>query len=528
MVLTLIDLLEQDGYRVAKKTASEYSSPCPFCGGTDRFIIRINIDPCGRYWCRQCRKEGDRIQYLRDVRGLSYGEACGVVGKEPERGRSRRSGRGLHTRAGSGSKPELRDPDLPSAQWQETALILVEHAERNLWSDQGAEVRDFLTREKGLSEETIRGARLGWCEKEAKATPEKWGLEPETDSKGKVKGVGAPAGSLVIPLFMEDGQIARIRFRLQKPIRLRNGELLRYVMVRRSCGRLSMKCGGGSGAGMVVESELDALLIGQIAGDLVTALALGNAQTRPDQKTAELLRCSGVVLVSLDSDDPGAKEAWQYWARNFKNAYRWPCIQGKDPSDSWKAGVNIRAWVLAGLRSADKTSADSHDARPVEKVQGEGEAVHQVEEDQSAVKGEEVHGTEVHQVRAVEGAETQEVQGESAGGESGEVHHVEVVEAIPESVEVESEAMGEAAQGWGRVRFHWLPDIDRLPERVEDWPEVYRMQYDERVGILNTRGEMSEKEAKRWAVVLERTALLNAQRAYKVIAKEREERKAAI
>lgn len=37
-----------------RKTATEYSSPCPFCGGEDRFIIFAT----GRYWCRQCNQKG--------------------------------------------------------------------------------------------------------------------------------------------------------------------------------------------------------------------------------------------------------------------------------------------------------------------------------------------------------------------------------------------------------------------------------------------------------------------------------------
>jgi len=32
------------------------------------------------YWCRQCGKHGDVIQFLREKEGLSFGEACAKAG----------------------------------------------------------------------------------------------------------------------------------------------------------------------------------------------------------------------------------------------------------------------------------------------------------------------------------------------------------------------------------------------------------------------------------------------------------------
>jgi len=42
------------GLQFKKKTAGEACSPCPDCGGDDRFIIFAN----GGYWCRQCGTKG--------------------------------------------------------------------------------------------------------------------------------------------------------------------------------------------------------------------------------------------------------------------------------------------------------------------------------------------------------------------------------------------------------------------------------------------------------------------------------------
>ena len=72
----LIELIQSAGIN-AKKTSStkggEFHSACPDCGGRDRFTIWPEI---GRYWCRQCKKSGNAIQFCRDFMGMSFQEAC--------------------------------------------------------------------------------------------------------------------------------------------------------------------------------------------------------------------------------------------------------------------------------------------------------------------------------------------------------------------------------------------------------------------------------------------------------------------
>lgn len=71
-------------------SAKEWRGACVFCGGdhkSDRFIVWPERD---RYWCRQCNKRGDSIQFLREVLGLSFRDAAALVGKElPESDRER-------------------------------------------------------------------------------------------------------------------------------------------------------------------------------------------------------------------------------------------------------------------------------------------------------------------------------------------------------------------------------------------------------------------------------------------------------
>lgn len=75
-------ILESRGpeFKLKKKTASEYSCSCPFCGGTDRFIVWPEKN---RAHCiRGCGWKGDDIQLLRDLEGVSFQVAAEMVGRD--------------------------------------------------------------------------------------------------------------------------------------------------------------------------------------------------------------------------------------------------------------------------------------------------------------------------------------------------------------------------------------------------------------------------------------------------------------
>jgi hypothetical protein len=106
---------------------------------------------------------------------------------------------------------------------------------------------------------------------------------------------------------------------------------------------------GAGTAWVVVESELDGLLLHQEAGDLAGVISMGNAQTRPDAETDQALKAADLLLIALDSDAAGAKEAWGFWKRTHPNAKRWPIPNAKDPTEAKIAGLDLRSWVRAGL-----------------------------------------------------------------------------------------------------------------------------------------------------------------------------------
>jgi DNA primase len=209
-----------------------------------------------------------------------------------------------------------------------------------LWSSAGSTALAWL-HGRGLVDGMIQAHRLGWNPESLWLNRKAWGLPEVLKENGKPKKLWLPAG-LVIPKITGEASDIIQRIRLRQP----EGEPRYYLVPGSETGPLVIP---GGGACVVVESELDAILLNQEAGSLCTVIALGNAQARPDQTTTELLQAAGVVLVALDSDQAGAKEAWQWWTQHFSSAKRWPVIQGKDPSEAKRNGLDLRSWVTAGL-----------------------------------------------------------------------------------------------------------------------------------------------------------------------------------
>ncbi len=346
--MTLLDLLNQDGAslkRVSGTHGGEYAGPCPSCGGTDRFHVWPEQGDGGRYWCRGCSKSGDAIQYLKDFRGLPYLEACHLLGLEPKSNgrhslnwdqRSRQPGSTTAT-----WKP--KESTLPGDQWSLKAGQFVEWSEQQLWTtDQGKEALSWL-HGRGLLDDTIKRFRPGWNTQNWFPKREAWGLPTVRKDDGKPKKLWLPLG-LVIPKIAGE-RVDRVR------VRQPDGNPRYFLVPGSDTGPLVIP---GGPACVVVESELDAILLHQEAGDLAAVVALGSASIRPDREAAAILDGAETILLALDADEAGARSAWGWWHEQFPKAKRWPTIQGKDPSEARQNGLDLRAWVMAGLLPAEE------------------------------------------------------------------------------------------------------------------------------------------------------------------------------
>jgi len=332
--VNLLNLIQADGgtlKRIGNTNGGEFAGPCPFCGGNDRFRLWPET---GRYWCRSCEKSGDAIQYLRERRGLSYVEACHYLGKDPGPREN-----GPRPAPAPWAPKEAKAPfDL----WQAKARTFLDGVVACLWSDKGAATMAWLHNEKGLQDATIRAAGLGYNQTDLYEPRGTWGLEPAINDKGQEKRQWIPKG-LVIPLII-GGAVYRLRIRRDEP-----GDGARYIIVSGSSSA-PMTLSPERGAAVIVESEIDAILLHQDAGDLVTCISMGTAQAKPDRITHETMKAAAIILISLDSDGAGAKAAWQFWPATYgEKARRWPSINGKDASDARLNGLDLRAWSVAGL-----------------------------------------------------------------------------------------------------------------------------------------------------------------------------------
>lgn len=346
--MTILSLLQGDKIEPKRVTAQEMAGACPVCGGADRFRIWPEK---GRWWCRGCDKSGDEIAYLREIRGMSFKDSCAFLGKEPvENYRRETPGKSIPTAKTWEPKPDK----TPSELWREKAGALVSWAHDQLLKEPS--ILQWLEIERGITLETVKARRLGWNPSDLYRDRESWGLEPEQKPDGKFKKLWIPAG-LVIPTFRGE-TLLRVRVRRQDP-----GEGQRYIFLPGgSSGPMAL--GEDQKFLAVVESELDAILLFQDAGDVVGVVALGSAAIRPDIYTASILSSAENVMVSLDSDDAGAKESWKWWLSNFPNSKRWAIIDGKDPTEAKKNGLPLREWILAGLPeiSSIEPSQPHHDS----------------------------------------------------------------------------------------------------------------------------------------------------------------------
>jgi hypothetical protein len=103
---------------------------------------------------------------------------------------------------------------------------------------------------------------------------------------------------------------------------------------------------------MILESELDAILIAQEAGEHIGVLAMGTTAAKLNPKMILYLNEKiPINLISLDNDQSG-REKTTSLMHQLPKAINWPVPEkyGKDPGEAWKL-MNLGAWIDAGLKS---------------------------------------------------------------------------------------------------------------------------------------------------------------------------------
>jgi DNA primase len=327
--MNLLDLVSRDTTlkKVASTHSGEYAGPCPWCGGRNRFRVWPNAER-PRYWCRQCGKQGDMIQYLRDRDSLSFREACERVGHPLAESRHQRSTRPPHP-------PPLSS--APGEAWQARALTFCEACEESLWASGGTKALSYLHR-RGLHDETIRAARIGYHAAMTWEKPNAWGFTSDH------KKIWLPQG-IVFPWQLDDELWRVVIRRVGADV----PKAAKYITVSGGSNTLyRVNTLRPNAPAMIVEGCLDALAIAQEAGDLLAVVAAGSTTGGRLERWIGRLALASGVLVAFDADEGG--EAAAAWWLNILGARtkRWRPYWD-DPNAMLQGGVDLRSWIREGL-----------------------------------------------------------------------------------------------------------------------------------------------------------------------------------
>lgn len=318
----------------SRNDGKEWHGSCPRCGGTDRFLFWES----GRYSC-SARKTGCGLQgsspywFLREVEGFNHYQACDELGIDPHEF-------GLE-------KSDIKLPlfltrdEPPCRKWQEAAEAFVYRAHRYLLYNPNADRALTYLQSRGLTEATIKQARLGFCPGWYKESLEVWGLSEEQTDKDEAE-IRIPEG-IILPWVVQ-GAIWKLSVR--RPTR-------EYFQVLGSSDALynvdSIRPGQPV---FLFESEFDALSIEQEAGDLATAVATGSASKGLTGRWLSRILPASYILQSFDGDDAGENGAAE-WLKCLppEKTIRWR-PWAHDGNDMLRAGMPVRLWVEMGVRTA--------------------------------------------------------------------------------------------------------------------------------------------------------------------------------
>jgi len=287
---------------------------CPF--HPDRATPSLAVTPATQtYYCFGCGATGDALTWLREYRKLDWPEIRRMVGGDLPMAATQRP-----------VVPRLaQEPQdgPPSAAWQEQARKVIAQGEAALWGPAGEKARAWLSG-RGFQETTLRRWHIGY--------------NPQDQ---KIAGLWVERG-ILIPWEI-GGVVWAVNVR--RPV---TGEAdgPKYKAIKGSKPGLYLAdtLKAGNKPAVLAEGEFDALLLWQEAGDLVGVATLGSASKTLGDRWLPYLLPIPTLLVAYDTDQPGENGAGALTSLTAR-AKRIKPLEGKDITDFWKAGGNLRAWV---------------------------------------------------------------------------------------------------------------------------------------------------------------------------------------
>ena len=338
----LPELIQQDLGAPARTRSREYWWRCPFHDDSSP-SFQVDYYEARAKWrwkCWGCERTGDAQDWLVAYRGMSSGDAW----------------RALNGDAPAPARAEVRPRQVafsepPSREWQDAALDAVLDCATNLQNPQDAKAAAALAwlRARGLRPAMVERALLGWNPNWREVLP----------------GQKLPPG-IIIPA-LADGALWYVKARLPRREAARLGDKYLALPGSRTASLYGADALLGARVGIATEGEFDALLLSQFFGSAELAVVtMGSAGALPSPRWKSHLAWLDKLLLVMDADDAGAKarERWQHVAR-WLQVVEPPAAPGKDVTDWWRAGVDLREWLKPYLATAtpDKLRADDVLAR---------------------------------------------------------------------------------------------------------------------------------------------------------------------
>ncbi len=345
----------------SKMQSHEYSGPCPFCGGNDRFHVYPDVDEIagvgaiGRYLCMGsnsggrsgCGRKGDGIDLAKELYNIGFSEACQKLGLDAQKVLDFRAAQKGGAAAPMKQHIETKALSEISDVWRTRAAAAARWASGQLTD----EPLDYLLA-RGVTSQSIKHHLLGFNPEYQRVDSRRWGF---TD----VFNMSVPRG-LLIPWFNDEGAIIGIRFRRlpsDESAEARNhygrdkdGGINRYKWLRGSATQtlfngetLFPSCDVA-----LFEGELDAIIAAQscMQSPISIAATGGTSGARSQQARRTLARCSQVLLC-FDADEAGDKAA-DYWLGTLNNARRWRPLWS-DANEMHSDGIDIEDWLSLAL-----------------------------------------------------------------------------------------------------------------------------------------------------------------------------------
>jgi hypothetical protein len=290
---------------------------CPF---HDDKNPSFHVNPVKRTWtCYGCSERGDAAALKIRLTQCGFPEATAFLTGKPAP-----SGKSICPRPPATSQP-VKPPENPAKESSglslADALKLVEDAARRIWTPEGANALAHL-KARGLTDATIRAARLGW-------TPDATLRTADGVRYWRASGI-------VIP-WLEHDRVALVKIRQPEGRKPKYAEAFRdrpAIYPAPSVVRPGKPL-------VIVEGEFDALLLGQTLGDLAGAVTLGSTSSKPDTAILMRLLAAAPWYIATDADGAGDRSASEWPERAIRVRPPAPC---KDWTEAHVAGIDLRRW----------------------------------------------------------------------------------------------------------------------------------------------------------------------------------------